>query len=276
MEISHCCHSLKTVLHQSSDAEFVRLCVVLSCILHSSRPLHHSEMSTVMILLLDAKHEGSGRVFHNTMSPLSLLPEGSDSLICSTESGHLQFVNPLFSTFLKNYAVDGIDQTPLTLARACLSQMETNSDPLNTGLEQDMNVTPFAGYASLYWAEHYRSVERSNPELIPRIHRILCKLIDKTTESHEEEVVGSGNQHCALAPNTESYCKALLLCQRYEFEVLQSMYAEVIARRKLLTNSDTAASENVPAHSAEPTWKALASLELREKAEPSLDEWIFL
>ena len=143
-KIEQCCHKLKTVLYGSPGVEFGRLSVVLSCMLHSFRPLHDTEMATILtLLLLGTTHESLSAFSQHTIPLMDLLPDGSDLLISATADGYLYFVDPLFSTFLKGVPIAGIDRTPSTLARACLSQLEMHRGLPSTRSRQKTNPSHY-------------------------------------------------------------------------------------------------------------------------------------
>lgn len=231
-EFEFCRQTIKTVFQKCTDTDFLRLSVIISCLLNCFRPLHVNEITTILALSLG--RDPGGQMIEDTI--MSELRRKCSQILFQDEAGNLHFAHPLFAKFLLAYPVKGIDQSHTVLARACTTQVE-----LDGGLEfnslrtetKKLRTGIFSVYASENWQEHYRRAERGSSSLTAQVQRILWT----------EVIKRGGCTDCGIFEpelRREALSEVLEWCISRRFQMLSRLY-----RRMLIEMDSVAASAAV-------------------------------
>lgn len=225
-EFEFCRHSLRTAFQKCTDIEFVRVSVIISCLLRSFRALHVLELAAVFVLVLG--NESGGAVCNQSDNETTIrrLQTNCSQIFFLDPAGFVRFAHPLISRFLLSYPIRGVDRSHTVLARACVSQLERDG-----GLPEFRSTRctdPVVGegalsaYAAEHWQRHFRFQERRNSDLRTLVHRMLSAAVRRTSKCI----------NCGV-PEREVRRQSVEQMREYcitrDFQVLSASYTQLIA-----------------------------------------------
>ena len=217
-EFELCRQIVTETIQRCSDSHFVNLSILLSCLLHYLRPMHHTEFPAISNLFhqqsprrgvcTDFEQEDTGN--------WAQLRRPCRDLLTVDDRGYICFAIPQLCTYLKSCPIDGIDRTELTVARLCIAQVGVAFVP---GRFQN---SLFSDYARHSWYRHYRTVQSVGPGLATQVHQLLCET--DFIASIEGAPVSSADQMGVEASRIRAEA-ARKFCKTHKLHVLDEMYS---------------------------------------------------
>lgn len=262
IEFEFCRQKVLDAIRNCGEIRFLRLSVLISCLLYCLRPLHQSEIVAIWRLLLGSV-EDAGQEEEQEESVVNWLSEQCEAVVFLDLTGSFQFAHPLLPQFLKAVPIIGVDRTQQTLAKACILQVEKD-----LAVHQPAKIPPkpigfsFSVYAAQFWQDHYRAVERLNAGLTARVHKMI--LSNQVTTSRG-------------LPNCATLKESLTFCRRAQFKVLLRVYEQLLEQRHRFSGTILATGSGVCDCIDEPqtdlVQHQMSKLELRDSDG---DEWVVL
>lgn len=256
--------------------EFLRLSSLLSCLLHCFRPLHQYEVLSVFGFLFDRTTEGDEHGKNFCEEALEWLKLKCRELIFVDTIGYVRFAHPLFRQFLLSCPVQGVDRTHSTLAKACLMQLEVDGTSYLHGPHSSVpECAPFQEYASRFWQDHYRFVQRSSPGLTARVNRVLQKWLSEQTMSD-----ANANANQSIEDPAQTCQAGLTICESLGFDVLAHAYSQLLEARQRISAPHLIDPRDAAAQEIAAMGQTLDSLRLKcdesTDSDSSTDEWVVL
>lgn len=263
-EFEFCRQSFKTAFQRCTDIEFVRVSVVISCLLHSFRALHIFEIAAVLVFLLGNESDGRICTESDNETAIRRLQVNCSQIFFIDPAGFVRFAHPLISKFLLSYPIRGIDRSHAVLAKACVKQLELDGGMPEFRSAAELPVAKMSGlsaYAAEHWEEHYRSEEKRNPVVTAQVHRLLWAEVARSAKC-----IGCGDSEEEL--RRRSVATVQDYCSVRRFQVLSNSYAQLIVEigTRESVDSDRCTSSQGSLD------QALAELELSENGSDS-DNW---
>ena len=171
-EFENCRRALKVVIQRCSDFEFLHLSTLISCLLHCFRPLQRFELEEILSVLHQTPIDQDENDRVRSENDLAWLSQKCREIVFVDAAGFVRFTHPMIQEFLRTCNIVGIDRSHQTLAKACVTQIESNIEA-QTSQEHQALAPTFATYAAKHWVYHYRHVQGTAPGLTARVHRMI-------------------------------------------------------------------------------------------------------
>lgn len=262
--------SLRSAFQRCTDIDFMRVSVIISCLLHSFRALHILEVAAILVFLLG--NESGGRTYDqgDDETTIRQLQAKCTQIFFIDPAGFVRFAHPLISKFLLSYPIRGIERSHAALAKACVTQLEFDGGIPDFNLAADVAPAAKKGrlsaYAAEHWDAHYRYEERRNASVTAQVHRLLW-----TEVARIGRCAGHGASETTI--RRESLEQIRDYCVDRNFQVLGASYTRLIAEvrvQEAIGRSSYVSSEG----QEEKVYldQALSKLELTESDSDS-DGW---
>ena len=215
---------MKVAFNSLSEHQTSQLCLVLSCVLNSKRPLHISEVAALLDLGhttgLESDHFEDVDEIECAWLPMNLRP-----LINFDQMSRLRFVRLDFKIYLESRPLMGIDRSQLAITQKCLLRIERMLD-MELLSKQAPVTDEFSKYAEDYWLDHYRAVQDTHHGLVQNVHRIMRGHLKQERRARSTEVVNP--QYESLKVDLDTYVCLENRAETAGLTVLGQVYRRVL------------------------------------------------
>lgn len=270
-EFEFCRQRLRSAFQRCTDLEFLRVSVIVSCLLHSFRALHILEVVAVLMFVVGNEPGGKTCDESDIESNVRHLQVKCSEIFFLDPAGFVRFAHPLISKFLLSYPIRGIDRGHAVLAKACVTQIEFDGGIPEFSKVVDVSSEAKKGrlssYAARHWEDHYRFEERRNASVTAQVRRMLWTEIAKNSKCSGCGIFEGDGRRQSLQLVRE-------YCVGKNFQVLSTTFSQLIAHDMAMERAEGRRDAS-PEGQTEPLDHALAGLELESESESS-DGWALI